>query len=169
MPHLASEIDATLRGNPRTWLVTGAAGFIGSHLVETLLATDQVVIGLDNFSTGYRHNLDEVLFAVGPNARTRFNFIEGDICNAATCEWPSTALILSSTKLRLVRFHAQSPNHFRPASNVPGSSTCSTRPAEQTSTASFTPPPPQPTETIRVSPSAKTTSARPCRPTQRQS
>jgi UDP-N-acetylglucosamine 4-epimerase len=50
----------TLRDNPNTWLITGVAGFIGSNLLEHLLTLDQVVIGLDNFATGYRHNLDEV-------------------------------------------------------------------------------------------------------------
>lgn len=51
---------------PRVWLVTGAAGFIGSNLVETLLRLDQQIIGLDNFSTGYRENLEEVQHSVTP-------------------------------------------------------------------------------------------------------
>ena len=54
-----------LRASPRTWLVTGAAGFIGSNILETLLQLDQRVIALDNFSTGYEQNLDEVRAAVG--------------------------------------------------------------------------------------------------------
>lgn len=51
---------AQIKDEPGTWLVTGCAGFIGSNLLETLLAMDQKVVGLDDFSTGYQHNLDEV-------------------------------------------------------------------------------------------------------------
>ena len=70
---------------PRSWLVTGAAGFIGSNLVESLLRLGQRVRGLDNFSTGFRHNLEQVRAAVGPTAWARFDFIEGDIRNLADC------------------------------------------------------------------------------------
>ncbi|WP_116364749.1 SDR family oxidoreductase [Parahaliea mediterranea] len=63
----------------RTWLVTGAAGFIGSHLIETLLAHGQKVVGLDNFSTGHRSNLDQVRRCVGESAWSNFRFVEGDI------------------------------------------------------------------------------------------
>ena len=56
---------AHLAQQPRTWLVTGAAGFIGSNLVEALLGLGQRVVGLDNFATGHRHNLDQVREAVG--------------------------------------------------------------------------------------------------------
>lgn len=79
------EVTAGLRETPRTWLITGAAGFIGSNLVETLLGLDQKVIGLDNFSTGYRHNLDLVRDAVSPGQWERFSFVEGDIRDADTC------------------------------------------------------------------------------------
>ena len=75
-----------LAGQPRTWLVTGAAGFIGSNLVEALLGLGQRVVGLDNFATGFGHNLDQVKAAVGPQAWQRFNFIEGDIRDLATCK-----------------------------------------------------------------------------------
>ncbi|MFZ7096655.1 SDR family oxidoreductase [Luteimonas dalianensis] len=75
----------TLRAQPRTWLVTGCAGFIGSNLLEALLRLDQRVVGLDNFSTGYRHNLDEVQSLVTPEQWGRFRFIEGDITDLATC------------------------------------------------------------------------------------
>src|SRR5689334_5028964 len=69
----------------RTWLVTGVAGFIGSNLLEALLSLGQDVVGLDNFSTGFQHNLDQVEAAVGPEAWSRFRFIEGDIRDLETC------------------------------------------------------------------------------------
>ncbi|GAB3289785.1 SDR family oxidoreductase [Parahaliea aestuarii] len=69
----------------RTWLVTGAAGFIGSHLVEALLRHGQAVVGLDNFSTGYRANLEEVHRAVGETAWRSFRFVEGDIRHMDDC------------------------------------------------------------------------------------
>lgn len=68
----------------RRWLVTGVAGFIGSHLLEALLRHGQDVVGLDNFATGKRANLNEVRDAVG-DAWQRFTFIEGDIVDPATC------------------------------------------------------------------------------------
>lgn len=49
-----------LTREPKTWLVTGVAGFIGSNLLEHLLKLNQTVIGLDNFATGHQYNLDEV-------------------------------------------------------------------------------------------------------------
>ena len=70
---------------PRTWLVTGCAGFIGSNLLEALLKLDQTVVGLDNFSTGRQRNLDEVQSLVEPAQWSRFRFIEGDIRDLATC------------------------------------------------------------------------------------
>lgn len=74
-----------LRNNHKTWLVTGCAGFIGSNLLEALLKLDQQVVGLDNFATGYQHNLDAVESIVSSEQRARFTFIEGDICNLDTC------------------------------------------------------------------------------------
>jgi UDP-N-acetylglucosamine 4-epimerase len=76
---------AEIEAQPRTWLVTGAAGFIGSNLVEHLLRHGQVVRGLDNLSTGYLHNLDEVRQKVGDEAYERFTFVEGDIRDLPTC------------------------------------------------------------------------------------
>ena len=61
------EVRAELRASPRTWLITGVAGFIGSNLLETLLKLDQRVVGLDNFATGYQRNLDEVETLVEPS------------------------------------------------------------------------------------------------------
>lgn len=76
---------AALRAAPKTWLVTGVAGFIGSNLLETLLANGQTVIGLDSFITGYKRNLDMVRTVVGDGAWQRFTFIEGDIRDRETC------------------------------------------------------------------------------------
>ena len=78
--HFAAFLD-DLRAAPRTWLVTGAAGFIGSHLVETLLGAEQTVRGLDNLSTGSMRNVD----AVRPAGPERYTFIEGDIRDPETC------------------------------------------------------------------------------------
>ena len=78
-------IREQLAGNPKKWLVTGVAGFIGSNLLEALLQLDQPVVGMDNFFTGYRHNLEDVERAVGPGKWSRFQFIDGDIRNAEDC------------------------------------------------------------------------------------
>jgi len=75
------QVQQTLVDAPKTWLITGVAGFIGSNLLETLLKLDQKVVGLDNFATGYQHNLDEVQSLVTAEQWARFNFIEGDIRN----------------------------------------------------------------------------------------
>jgi UDP-N-acetylglucosamine 4-epimerase len=75
----------TLTARPRTWLVTGAAGFIGSNLVEALLRLDQRVVGLDNFATGHQRNLDEVKGLVGEARWSRFRFIEADIADIEAC------------------------------------------------------------------------------------
>jgi UDP-N-acetylglucosamine 4-epimerase len=74
-----------LTRTPLKWLVTGAAGFIGSHLVQELLALDQFVVGLDNFSTGHRHNLTDVQEGVTPSQWSRFTFLEGDIISPVDC------------------------------------------------------------------------------------
>jgi UDP-N-acetylglucosamine/UDP-N-acetylgalactosamine 4-epimerase len=75
-----------LRNTPRKWLVTGVAGFIGSNVLERLLGLDQEVVGLDNFSTGHRKNLDEVRGLVSAAQWGRFSFIEGDIRDLETCK-----------------------------------------------------------------------------------
>jgi UDP-N-acetylglucosamine 4-epimerase len=76
---------ARLREAPRRWLVTGSAGFIGSHLLETLLRLGQHVVSLDNFATGHRRNLDEVRAAVGKEAWRRHTWLEADIVDLAAC------------------------------------------------------------------------------------
>lgn len=75
----------TLSRSPKTWLITGVAGFIGSNLLEHLLKLNQKVIGLDNFATGHKHNLNEVQSLVTPEQWAKFTFIEGDICNLQDC------------------------------------------------------------------------------------
>lgn len=79
------ELRETLQQRPVHWLVTGAAGFIGSNLVLTLLQLGQRVRGLDNFLTGHRHNLTQIAQIVGAAAWRNFDFIEGDIRDLPTC------------------------------------------------------------------------------------
>ncbi|NHB65477.1 Vi polysaccharide biosynthesis UDP-N-acetylglucosaminuronic acid C-4 epimerase TviC [Acinetobacter sp. GFQ9D192M] len=75
-----------LQQAPKTWLVTGVAGFIGSNLLETLLKLNQRVVGLDNFATGHQHNLDEVQNLVSAEQWANFKFYEGDIRNLEDCQ-----------------------------------------------------------------------------------
>lgn len=83
---LPADLIAQLEAQPRHWLVTGSAGFIGSHLLENLLRHGQQVTTLDNFATGHQRNLDQVRALVGEQAWTRHRFIEGDIAEPAACE-----------------------------------------------------------------------------------
>lgn len=73
------QLQNELRQIPKTWLVTGVAGFIGSNLLEALLKLGQRVVGLDNLSTGHQRNLDEVKTLVTPEQWAGFSFIQGDI------------------------------------------------------------------------------------------
>lgn len=75
-----------LQQAPKTWLITGVAGFIGSNLLETLLKLNQNVVGLDNFTTGHQHNLDEVQSLVTAEQWAKFRFIEGDIRKFEDCQ-----------------------------------------------------------------------------------
>lgn len=79
------QVCAALSQSPKTWLITGVAGFIGSNLLETLLLLNQKVVGLDNFATGFQHNLDEVQALVSDEQWQGFQFIEGDIRNLDDC------------------------------------------------------------------------------------
>ena len=80
------QVKAELLSSPKTWLITGVAGFIGSNLLEHLLKLNQRVIGLDNFATGHQYNLDEVQSLVSAQQWNNFTFIEGDIRNYQDCE-----------------------------------------------------------------------------------
>lgn len=80
------QIKTELLASPKTWLVTGVAGFIGSNLLETLLKLNQKVIGLDNFATGHQRNLDEVQELVKSEQWSNFTFIDGDIRNYKDCQ-----------------------------------------------------------------------------------
>ena len=79
------KVTEALANQPKNWLITGVAGFIGSNLLESLLLLNQKVIGLDNFATGFQHNLDEVQSLVSEAQWQNFNFIEGDIRNLDDC------------------------------------------------------------------------------------
>jgi UDP-N-acetylglucosamine/UDP-N-acetylgalactosamine 4-epimerase len=79
------QLKKRLEIDPSVWLVTGVAGFIGSNLLETLLRLNQKVVGLDNFSTGHRHNFDKVQHSVSPEQWGNFRFIEGDIRSLDDC------------------------------------------------------------------------------------
>ena len=79
------KLKQQLKQSPRTWLVTGVAGFIGSNLLETLLLLDQRVVGFDNFATGYQKNIDEVMNNVGAACARQFHLVEGDICDLHAC------------------------------------------------------------------------------------
>lgn len=79
------EAKLQIKSNPKVWLITGVAGFIGSNLLEQLLKLDQTVVGLDNFATGYQRNLDEVQGLVSEAQWRRFRLVEGDIRNYEVC------------------------------------------------------------------------------------
>ena len=84
-----TEFDALIerfKSEQRTWLITGVAGFIGSNLAEFLLKHQQKVVGLDNFSTGHRHNVEEVRHCAGDESVKNFQFIEGDIADLEVCQ-----------------------------------------------------------------------------------
>ena len=81
-----SELLDQLSDEPKSWLITGVAGFIGCNLLETLLKAGQSVVGMDNFVTGHHHNLDQIRDAVTADQWDRFHFIEGDIRILTDCQ-----------------------------------------------------------------------------------
>jgi len=115
------ELEESLRDEPRRWLVTGVAGFIGSHLLETLLRLRQKVVGLDNFATGHARNLADVATRVGPEAFSGFRFIEGDIRDPAICAGAveGVDLVLHQAALGSVPRSMQEPLNSH-AANVDG-------------------------------------------------
>lgn len=93
-----AQVCEELKSNQKTWLITGVAGFIGSNLLETLLLLDQKVIGLDNFATGFQHNLDEVQSLVSEQQWKNFTFwrwytefwrLPASMCRSGLCLAPS--------------------------------------------------------------------------------
>lgn len=115
------QLRRELQAAPRRWLVTGAAGFIGSHLLETLLRLDQEVVALDNFSTGKTRNLEEVAALVGPERWHRAVVINGDLTRAEDCQRACAGvdLILHQAALGSVPRSLDDPTASH-ASNVSG-------------------------------------------------
>ena len=114
-------IRETLKRSPKTWLITGVAGFIGSNILETLLLLDQHVTGLDNLAVGKQENLDEVRQRVTPAQWARFRFIKGDITDRVTCKEACSGVdyILHQAALGSVTLSIDDP-HAANASNVNG-------------------------------------------------
>ena len=110
-----------LQSKQHTWLITGAAGFIGSNLLETLLQLNQKVVGLDNFSTGHQRNLDEVQSIVSPAQWQNLSFMPADICNLASCQTACTGVdyVLHQAALGSVPRSVEDPITTN-ASNVTG-------------------------------------------------
>lgn len=79
------EIVNSLIEKPKKWLITGAAGFIGSHLSEQLLKLNQKVIGIDNFITGNKENIEKVKNSLTKEQKDNFVFYPYDITNFKEC------------------------------------------------------------------------------------
>lgn len=110
-----------LRSKQHIWLITGVAGFIGSNLLEALLQLNQKVVGLDNFATGYKRNLDEVQSIVTPAQWQNFRFMHADICNLVDCQKACSGVdyVLHQAALGSVPRSVQDPITTN-ASNVTG-------------------------------------------------
>ncbi len=89
---MIKSVKTALCASPKKWLITGVAGFIGVNLLEELLNLKQHVIGLDNFSTGHRYNLDDVKNQVGEEKWKNFSFVHGDIRNPDDCQKACTGV-----------------------------------------------------------------------------
>ncbi len=116
------DLRESLRAAPRTWVVTGAAGFIGSNLVEALLSLDQTVVGLDNFSTGHQRNLDQIESRVTQAQRGRLRFRRGDVRDLGDCRsvCEGAEVILHQAALGSVPRSIEDPVATH-ASNITGS------------------------------------------------
>jgi UDP-N-acetylglucosamine 4-epimerase len=114
-------LKTQLQAKRHTWLITGAAGFIGSNLLEALLQLNQKVVGLDNFTTGHQRNLDEVQSIVTPAQWQNFSFMQADICNLTSCEKACTGVdyVLHQAALGSVPRSVENPITTN-ASNVTG-------------------------------------------------
>ena len=114
-------LKTQLQSKQYTWLITGAAGFIGSNLLEALLQLNQKVVGLDNLSTGNQRNLDEVQSIVTPAQWQNFNFMQADICNLASCQTACTGVdyVLHQAALGSVPRSVEDPITTN-ASNISG-------------------------------------------------
>jgi nucleoside-diphosphate-sugar epimerase len=88
-------------------IVTGAAGFLGSHLCEFYLNQNQIVIGLDNFSTGQEKNI-KLLNNTFPD---HFHFVQMDVCE----NWRSVQDLISNKQLKNPEYIF----HFASAASVP--------------------------------------------------
>jgi UDP-N-acetylglucosamine 4-epimerase len=113
-----------LRTEPRRWLLTGAAGFIGSNLLQELLELGQEVVGLDDLSTGKESNLEEVRDRVGAERWSRFTFVRGDVAAAGVCREAlrGVSVVLHQAALGSVPRSIANPLSFN-ASNVTGTLT----------------------------------------------
>jgi len=83
---LPEDLESMLEGQAGLWLVTGVAGFIGSNLLEALLERNQLVRGLDNFSTGHARNLEQVRTNLTSQQWAGFEFLQSDIRDLPSCQ-----------------------------------------------------------------------------------
>lgn len=121
MSNSYKKVRAQLLLAPKRWLITGVAGFIGSNLLETLLQLKQQVVGLDNFSTGHQHNLEDVRKTVGKAIWKNFTFVKGDIRNIKDCRKACKGIdfVLHHAALGSVAASIEDPIHAN-QSNIDG-------------------------------------------------